>query len=195
MRPNVLFKIRPGGHTMTSPALLPLDPARCLANLESIVSGWNGKVSATIETLPLAHLESAIEFLALSKVRHAEHVLAGYRVHQLPPFVPVMNSADGVSHLGVLVELTTEGALILDGCHRSFTALQAGLESIRCSVIRRERRLPPPCPLIPLADVALSPGSMPGKFTSERPALFRPAQEWVAQWAQQMRCEVGEEEL
>jgi hypothetical protein len=161
--------------------------------LDRVVRDWYGGITSSVARLPLVVLGSAIELVEMGRVRRAREVLNEYRANLLLPFIPVLD-CKAVPHLGILVEKSANGLLILDGTHRAYAAQQAGATHVGATIITPHQPLPGPSELVLLSSLReVSDGGEP-KFLGQDVKLFRPASTWLERWRDAIRSEIGRDE-
>jgi len=166
---------------MSDRQLTPIPTDVSLRALDEVTADWyHGATSGRIE-VPVAKLRSVIDLVELSRIRLSRQVLSIYEEARVSPFAPVVDGG-GNPHLGLLLEDTKAGLLILDGTHRAYAAHLEGLVRLTGTLISPIRRLPPPATLLPLSRLReVTDGGEP-KFVGRDVRLFRPATEWAAAW-------------
>ena len=192
MPPVCYFRSR-GPAIMSESGMAAIPSLDVTVALDRVVRDWYGGATSSVARLPLVALGSAIELVEADRIRRAREILNEYRANSLLPFVPVVD-CKGVQHLGILVEKSENGLLILDGTHRAYAAQQAGATDIGATIITPHQSLPAPSELVLLSSVReVSDGGGP-KFLGQDVKLFRPASTWLVQWLDAIRSEIGRDE-
>lgn len=128
----------------------------------------------------VSELYSAIDMVHKPRLDNAATILARFETDGVAPYLPVVYSVDGnpQASVGVIVELTSAGPLILDGVHRVVAARENGPKELCVWLSERPERLPPPCKLTRCNEITVnSERSVTPKFEGSIPKYFRPGHE------------------
>lgn len=131
-----------------------------------------GRVSGQSVRLRVSHLLTARSAPDSAKLARAEDVLAEYRLYRIAPFRPV-REARGSIHCGPIVEMSTEGPVILDGFHRLAALLRTPQEMVTVIALSPTRQVPPCGSLRPLTSAVLDSPTVGGRDASSLPHILK----------------------
>lgn len=156
--------------------------------LVPIVQPWYGcPIRVEGRVVAIGSLLTAIDSVFVGRVASAEQVLARYRSAGIHPYLPVRDRS--AFYLGLLVEETQDGPMILDGTHRCLVAQMQGLSSVRAMCVSPARPLSAPGSLVRVSDLRVLGAAMAPKFSGGVNSVFRPADSWQRDWSSAMQHE------
>lgn len=137
------------------------------------------------QRVKLDSLFSVIPMIGITRVTKTRQVLKAYDRASIPPFQPVIYT-DSESNrrvaFGPIVDVGAKTVVLIDGLHRSVSAMQLGVEYVFAATITSDHAPPPVAKPMRLADVQISRSRkpLPPFFVGKGLPNFRPADLFTA---------------
>lgn len=128
----------------------------------------------SLKVLKLEGLRSAIDQVASKRIDRARKYTHSRAGSSIDLFLPVLGSGGDID-IGIVVELTASGQMILDGVHRSIAAMEMGVREVFAWCVVPSKVVTAPCDLKSLKEVREDSNAIVvNKFERTNNPNFRP---------------------